>query len=350
MRILHVMASAPEGGAEMTMLDCVTALSQSSDIHQYIVTRPNNSWRLSQFSDAGVAYATTNLNPSFTSLSRYKLARIIGRFQPDIIQYWKARAGRFTFSRYRNRSIAWHGATARFSRLSGCDWHLGYTAEVISQLLVEGVDERHLFQVTPFAGGPRIGPVSRDHFGIPENAPLGLVLSRLHAKKGLNTLLEAVRKIAGFHVLIAGDGSMLGALQAQTKALQLHDRVHFLGWRNDKAELLELADFVICPSRIEPFAKVVIEAWAASKPVIAADTIGSSTLITPGKTGVIFRRGDDDALATAINSLIASPDEIKSIGAAGKKAYDAEFGQHLFVEQMLALYERVLSEAGPFAR
>ena len=304
MRLLHVMASAPDGGAEMTMLDSVLAFAATDSITQYIVTRANNKWRLSKFSEAGIGYATTNLNPTLPSFSRYKLARVIGRFRPDVIQYWKARAGRFTFKRYRSRSVAWHGGTARINRLGGCDWHQGSSASVMADFLAAGVPEDRAFVVPPFSGGIETEPLNRSEFGVPEQAPLAVVLSRLHAKKGLNTLLDAARMVEGLYILIAGDGSMRGALKAQLKAQRLSDRIQLLGWRNDGVALINMADFVICPSKIEPFGKTVIDAWAAGKAVIAADATGPSTLITPGETGLIVRRGDDEALARGMQQLI----------------------------------------------
>ena len=350
MRLLHVMASAPDGGAEMTMLDSVLAFASTGSITQYIVTRANNDWRLSKFSEAGIGYATTNLNPTLPSLSRYKLARVIGRFRPDVIQYWKARAGRFTFARHRQRSVAWHGGTARINRLSGCDWHLGASASVIAEFLRAGIPEEKAFVVPPFSGGIETEPLKRSEFGVPEDAPLALVLSRLHAKKGLNTLLDAAQMVDGLHILIAGDGTMRGALNAQIKAQRLNDRIQMLGWRNDRVALINLADFVICPSKIEPFGKTVIDAWSAGKPVIAADATGPSTLITPGETGLLVRRGDDEALARAIQQLIDFPELRFKLGAAGREAYVDEFGREQFVEGMLSVYKRVMEIAGPFKR
>ncbi len=350
MRLLHIMASAPDGGAEMTMLDSVLAFADAGSITQYIVTRANNDWRLSKFSEAGIAYATTNLNPTLPSMSRFKLARVIDRFRPDVIQYWKARAGRFTFSRHRARSVAWHGATARINRMSGCDWHLGSSPGVVADLLSAGVPEDRAFLVPPFSGGIETEPLQRSDFGVPENAPLALVLSRLHAKKGLNTLLDAARLVDGLHILVAGDGSMRRALEAQIKAQRLSDRIQLLGWRNDRIALIEMADFVISPSKIEPFGKTVIDAWAAGKPIIAADAVGPSTLITPGETGLIIRRGDDEALARAIRQLIDAPDLCQKLAAAGRIAYCNEFGQKQFVDQMMTVYEQVMGAAGPFRR
>lgn len=342
------MASAPDGGAEMTMLDSVLALANTGSVVQYIVTRANNDWRLAKFSEAGIGYATTNLNPTLPSLSRFKLARVIDRFRPDVIQYWKARAGRFTFARHRARSVAWHGATARISRMSGCDWHQGSSTSVIAELLSAGVPEDRAFLVPPFSGGFEAAPLSRSDFDVPDGAPLAIVLSRLHAKKGLNTLLDAARLVEGLHVLIAGDGSMRGALAAQIKAQRLSDRINLLGWRNDRMALIQLADFVICPSKIEPFGKTVIDAWAASKPVIAADAVGPSTMITPGETGLIVRRGDDEALARAIQQLIEDRELCLKLGSAGRTAYGVEFGQDQFVRQMTEIYQRIMEKAGPF--
>lgn len=343
------MACAPEGGAEMLMLDSLRALANVDGLTQYIVTRANNAWRLEQISNAGIGYATTGLNPSLPTLSRYKLARVIDRFRPDVIQYWKARAGRFTYSRYRERSLAWHGGTEHLGRLSGCDWHQGYSSDVAASLLQKGVSEDHIFLVPPFAGGGVNEHLSREAFGVPTEAPLAVVLSRLHAKKGLNTLLEAVKSVEDLHVLIAGDGAMRAALAAQIKALRLGDRVQLLGWRNDGAALMAVADFVICPSKIEPFGKIVIESWAASKPIIAADAIGPSTLITPGETGLLVKRGDDDALAGAIKNLIASPALAQKMSEAGHAAYVAEYGERVFTKQMMSIYEKIVASAGPFA-
>ena len=350
MRLLHVMASAPDGGAEMTMLDSVLAFAMTGSITQYIVTRANNDWRLSKFSEAGIGYATTNLNPTLPSFSRYKLARVIDRFRPDVIQYWKARAGRFTFSRHSARSVAWHGATARINRLSGCDWHQGSSASVIADFLGAGVPEEKAFVVPPFSGGIETEPLRRSEFGIPEDAPLAVVLSRLHAKKGLNTLLDAARMVDGLNILIAGDGSMRRALEAQIKAQRLNDRIKLLGWRNDRVALIDMADFVICPSKIEPFGKTVIDAWAAGKPVIAADAAGPSTLITPGETGLLVRRGDDEALARGMQQLIDFPELRFKLGAAGRAAYGDEFGRDQFIKGMLDIYQRVMESAGPYER
>ena len=348
MRLLHVMASAPDGGAEMTMLDSVLALASVDGLSQYIVTRPNNDWRLQKFSEAGIAYATTGLNPSLPTLSRYKLARVINRFRPDIIQYWKARAGRFTYSRYRSRSVAWHGGKARHNRLSGCDWHIGASASVMADLLHAGVPEDRCALIRPFSGGFQSPPLQRADLGVPDGAPLALVLSRLHSKKGLNTLVDAVKLVDGLYVLIAGDGPMRGALEAQLKAQRLEDRILLLGWRNDRSSLIDLADFIVSPSRIEPFGKSVIEAWSSGKAIIAADADGPSTLITPGKTGLIVRRGDDEALAAAMVHLIGSPEFTRSLGEAGRTAYDAEFGRDVFLREIMEVYERIHAKAGPF--
>lgn len=348
MRLLHVMATAPHGGAEAVMLDSVLALSGVSGLKQYIVTRDNNDRRLERIADAGIAYATTNLNPSLPALSRYKLARTIDRFCPDVIQYWKARAGRFTYTRHRERSFAWHGGTARSHRLGGCGWHQGSSVNVIADLLDSGIREDRAFVVPPFCEDIPPHGLKKSDFGIPDAAPLGIVLSRLHAKKGLTVLIDAVKIVEGLHILIAGDGPMRRALRAQLHAQRLENRVHLLGWREDYRALIDISDFVVSPSRIEPFGKSVLEAWSAGRPIIAADAKGPATLITPGKTGLLVKRGDDEALAGAIQTLIANPALAETMANAAREAYCTDFGRPQFIQDMMDIYTRIKNAAGPF--
>jgi len=335
------MASAPEGGSETMMLDSVLALA-AAGVTQYVVTRPNNEWRLKQFANAGIGYATAGLNPNFTPVSRRKLSRVIGRFQPDIIQFWKARAGRFTFEKYRAKSVAWHGNTARYNRLKGCDWHIAASPRVGADLLDEGVNEDRLAVIAPFAGGAEAAPLDRTLLGVPDRAPLAVTLARLHQKKGLDTLIEAARSVQGLYVLIAGDGELKKALSSQIAALGLQDRVKLLGWRNDRGALFAAADFVVCPSRNEPFGKIVLDAWAAGKPIISTDASGPAMLITPDETGILVRRNDDEALANAMQRLIDTPALAAKLSENGPQAYEAEYGRDLFLEQTLAFYERVM--------
>ena len=88
------------------------------------------------------------------------------------------------------------------------------------------------------------------------------------------------------------------------RSLKLDDRVHFLGFRQDVPDLMKAADFLVFPSRYEPFGLVVLEAMATGIPVITAATTGAAELVTPD-CGVVLPDSDDtQALAEALNQLV----------------------------------------------
>ena len=99
------------------------------------------------------------------------------------------------------------------------------------------------------------------------------------------------------------------------------DRVHLLGWRADTGALLAAARVLVCPSRHEPLGNVVLEAWSAARPVVAADAAGPSELIRPGLDGLLVPRENAPALADALRTAL----QPNGLGAAGRARYLAEF-------------------------
>ena len=88
------------------------------------------------------------------------------------------------------------------------------------------------------------------------------------------------------------------------RSLNLENRVHFLGFRQDVPDLMKAADFLVFPSRYEPFGLVVLEAMATEIPVITVATTGTTELVTPD-CGFVWPDSDDtQALAEALNQLV----------------------------------------------
>src|SRR5690606_28632923 len=138
----------------------------------------------------------------------------------------------------------------------------------------------------------------------PEDAPLLLTLGRLHPSKAQDVALAALARLPGAFLWIAGAGPLEAALKAQAHALGVHERVRFLGWRDDPSALYAAADICLFPSRYEPLGNVVIQAWAHGLPVIAAASQGPAALIAEGEDGLLVPIDDADALAAATRRLI----------------------------------------------
>jgi glycosyltransferase involved in cell wall biosynthesis len=174
---------------------------------------------------------------------------------------------------------------------------------------------------------------------------VALALARLHEKKGLDTLLDATAKVPGLYVWIAGDGPLEAELKAHCTRLGLDDRVRFLGWRNDRGALLAASTFVAFPSRYEPFGTVTVDAWAASRPLVAADAVGPAAYVVDGVNGLLIPKNNVDALANAMRRVMSEPGLASRLVAGGRASYEATFTRAAFVRDSLAFYERVVRES-----
>ena len=347
MRVMHVMAGAYEGGAENIMLESVLALAEAGHA-QHVVTRPGNTFRTANFSSAGIGVDTASFNTSWPFPTRKILAETISGFRPDVIEYWMGRAGQFAPAVYRARSIAWYGGYYKLARFKTCYWHVGLTIDLLRHIREQGVSEERSAIIHTYADFQGAEPVARASLTTPEGVPVALALARLHEKKGLDTLLEAAARLPDLHVWIAVEGPLEAELKAQCTRVGLDHRVRFLGWRNDRGALLAACDVVAFPSRYEPFGTVTVYAWAASRPLVAADAVGPAAYVKDGVNGLLVPKNDVDALAAALGRVIYDKALAQKLVAGGRASYEAQFTKAAFQRDSLAFYEKVRAHAGPF--
>jgi glycosyltransferase involved in cell wall biosynthesis len=344
MRVLHVMAGAREGGAENIMLEGVMALADAG-LAQAVVTRPDNAFRLSRFRERGIPVETAGFSRLWPFPTHAAIARLMKTFRPDVAQFWMGRAGQFAPASFKQRSIAWYGGYYKRARFANCAWHIGLTRDLLRHIRDQGVSDDRSDIVHTYADFAGEAPADRAALATPADAPVALALARLHEKKGLDTLLDAAAKVPGLYVWIAGEGPLEADLKAQSARLGLDDRVRFLGWRNDRGALLAACSFVAFPSRYEPFGTVTVDAWAASRPLIAADAVGPAAYVRDGVNGLLIPKNDSHALARAMQRLISEPDLGARLVAGGRESYEASFTRQAFVRDCLSLYDRVAGGA-----
>jgi glycosyltransferase involved in cell wall biosynthesis len=186
-------------------------------------------------------------------------------------------------------------------------------------------------------------PTPRASLETPEDAPALLTLARLHQKKGIDTLLEALAGLPGVHAWIAGTGPIEAELRALADKLKVTDRAHFLGWREDRASLFAACDVVAFPSRYEPFGNVTIEAWAARRPLVVADAAGPAATVTNEHDALLVPKDDPGALRQALSRVIEDADLAQRLVENGVRTYEAKFTKEAFVRASMALYERMVA-------
>ncbi|MEW6245962.1 MAG: glycosyltransferase family 4 protein [Nitrospirota bacterium] len=190
---------------------------------------------------------------------------------------------------------------------------------------------------------PRPAPKDlRKRLGVAEGEPVVASVGRFVPYKGYDDLLDAAALVRTVrpdtHWVLVGDGELQRELEAQSRRLNLGPWVHFTGWLDDVRDVLALCDVFVLPSRGEHFGRVLIEAMAMGKPVVATDGGGVPEIVRHGETGLLVPSGRPPALARVILTLLDDPAYAASLGAAGRERVEREFSLSRHVTQVERLY------------
>lgn len=186
----------------------------------------------------------------------------------------------------------------------------------------------------------------RADLGLDRDALLLGMVCRLVEQKGIPYALEAMRRCrAQFpqaHLVIAGDGEKADELRRLASALGIADRVHWLGWRSDAADLMAAFDLLLVPSLWEGFGLVLLEAMARRVPMIASRVGAIPEVLVHGETGILIEPRDVNALAQAMARLLDDRALRKYLGLLGAARLEERFSVERMVEGTIAVYERIL--------
>lgn len=158
------------------------------------------------------------------------------------------------------------------------------------------------------------------------NLPSVGVVGRLMRWKGQSLFIKAAAKVmnkAGFYVVggLFWEDTIYGKeLENLSERLGLRERVHFTDHIDNIREAMHALDIVVSTStKPEPFGLTIIEAMAASKPVIAPRFGAAPEIIVHGETGLLFTPGDADSLALSIDYLLKNPRKAIEMGRRGRE-------------------------------
>lgn len=147
--------------------------------------------------------------------------------------------------------------------------------------------------------------VKRREIGVPEDAVLFASVGELIERKNHQIIIQALNKIENenIHYIIAGDGPLLPLLKKYVKQNKLEKIVHFLGYRNDIAELYKASDVCCLPSVHEGLPVALMEAMACGLPVLCSRIRGNVDLIG-SKGGFLFTFDNVEECKKAIISVL----------------------------------------------
>jgi starch synthase (maltosyl-transferring) len=288
-----------------------------------------------------------------------RLAGHLRRFRPELVQSflfhanlaarlaapWAGQAWVLGGLRVAERQKRWHlvldRLTARWATGSVCvsPGVLRFSRDVAGldparlTIIPNGIDP------APF---DRAEPVPRAAIGVSDDAHLALCVGRLNPQKGLPDLLDAAERVIAWrpawHLVLAGDGPDRDWLLRQlAERPVLHDRVRWLGPRDDIPGLLKSADVLVHAALWEGMPNAVLEAMAAKRPVVGTAVEGTEDLVIPGQTGWLVPPRDVAALSQALIEAVDAPERCRRYGEAGRLRVEQEFA----LEATVRAYERL---------
>jgi len=195
----------------------------------------------------------------------------------------------------------------------------------------------------------RVARLAR-HWRLPNGAPTVVLPGRLTAWKGQGVLIDAVARLAGrgvFCVLVGSDQGRRGysaGLVRRAQRLGIAERLRLVGECDDMPAAMMLSDVVVHAStQPEAFGRVVVEAQAMGRPVIAADLGAPVETVAHGVTGWRVPAGDPVALAAAIDAALALTEEARqALAARARAAVLQRYTVRAMQQATLGVYQAVL--------
>ena len=167
----------------------------------------------------------------------------------------------------------------------------------------------------------------RKKLSLIESRPIILFTGKLLDRKGVFELLQAfyltVKKINPRpYLVLVGEGKLREKLEREVAKYNLEDDVIFTGFVNQKDLVCyyQLCNLFVLPSKIEPWGLVVNEVMNLGKAVITSDQVGNSKdLVSFGRNGIVYKSGDANGLANAIQETLSSSSKNEKMGKESLK-------------------------------
>lgn len=186
----------------------------------------------------------------------------------------------------------------------------------------------------------------RGELGIPIEARLVGMVASLSPYKDQETLLRSIaafrRECQGVHLMFVGDGTERGRLEGIVTELGLGDIVHFLGYRSDVDQLVQILDVSVLLSNptkhLEGISNSLAEAMANRIPVVGSRGGGTDELIVDGETGLLVDPLCPEQVVDALRRILGDPEFAKRLGASAAKRIQGDFSLKTYVDTYSEYY------------
>lgn len=189
---------------------------------------------------------------------------------------------------------------------------------------------------------------------IEPGAPVIGIVGYLEPRKGQEIFLMAASRIltkfpkAKF-LLVGKDKARGGLYQIEyedlAEKLGIKDRVVFTGYRKDILRIMSVIDIFVCPFKDEAFGKVVVEAMALARPVVAYRDGAFPEIVKHNKTGILIEPDNQDALVQSILRLLNNSQEVEQLGQEARKWVEQNCRFKITFQKIEKLFEEIISKS-----
>jgi len=376
MRVVHIVKVKGIAGAENHLLTLLPGL-QSRDLDVHLIYLHNPNQPVDAFyaaaSAAGIPTKRVAIHGSADPLLTSRLMGELRQLQPDVVHTHLLHADLYGIPAAWGLKLRGKRPRVVSSKHNDDQFRLSKTQRVLNHQLwrmtdrgiaiseavrrfsieIEGAKpdkiETIYYGLKPPSGDSLARrKAAREKLGLsPETVVVGITC-RLVEQKGLTYGLEAFARAAqdqpNAQLVIAGDGELRAALEAQAKALGIAPKTQFLGWREDAAALMAAYDIFLMPSLWEGFGLVLLEAMAQSVPVIASRVSAIPEIVAEGETGLLAAPRDVETLAAHLSLLLNDTPLRRHMGMVGQERLETRFSASEMIRQTAAVYDRVMQK------
>jgi glycosyltransferase involved in cell wall biosynthesis len=186
----------------------------------------------------------------------------------------------------------------------------------------------------------------RHSLGITDDYPIIGTIGRLVYQKGYSHFLQAAKQVYEgkkyVRFVIVGHGPEEDNLKSMAKSLGISHVCTFAGLRRDIPELLSAFDVFVLSSVLEGLPRIVIEAMAMGRPIVATDIDGVREELEDGITGLLVPPESSDSLAKSIIDLLIDKDKSFQMGINARRAAEEKFGVDIMLKKVEKVYEELL--------
>ena len=376
-RVCHVITRLELGGAQLNTLYTVSRLDRRRFEPALIAGRggllDDDARRIPDVPVTLIPSLVREVSPARDAVALLALTRRLRRLAPDVVHTHSSKAG--ILGRWAARLA---GVPAIVHTIHGYGFHAGQsprthrlfraleaaTSRITTRFVaVSAADIRRGLEHGLFAadrvalirsGIPLRGMAGesalRAELRLPPHTPLaGMVACLKPQKAPLDFVRVAARvaaRVPAARFVLVGDGELRPAVEAEIARLGLGGRLHMLGWRRDVPAILRALDVVVLTSLWEGLPRVIPEAMAAARPVVATAVDGVPEAVADGVTGYLVRPHDVDAAAERVAGLLDDPVNARRLGEQARGRV-AEFDIDEMVRRQEALYEELMASPVP---